>query len=238
MQTLAVVSGGLDSTVMAYMLAHYGDLKGIVSFNYGQRHKKELHHAEQSAVRLNVPWTVINVAGYGEAVQSALTSGDIKVPAGHYTEESMKATVVPNRNMIMLSMAAGIAVSQKLDSIATAVHAGDHAIYPDCRAHFIHALTHAIQIGNEGFIHPSFQILAPFINLTKAEIVKSGVEWNVPFEKTWSCYRGGVYHCGTCATCIERMEAFIVAGVKDPTQYETWEKYNQLKETGKVEVGG
>ncbi len=223
----------MDSIAMAKGLFDAGDLYGVISFYYGQRHAKELEFARQFAEDLNISWWKIEVPHFGESVKSALTS-DVDVPEGHYTEESMKVTVVPNRNMVMLSMAAGVAISNNFEAIATAVHAGDHAIYPDCRPRFISNLEHTIRIANEGFIYPQFRVLAPFISMTKAEIVAFGDRHRVPWKNTWSCYNGGEDHCGRCATCIERMEAFQVALVSDPTHYETWTKYNELRAVGKV----
>ena len=131
----------------------------------------------------------------------------------------MKATVVPNRNAIMISIATGYAVDKGYDSVAVAVHGGDHFIYPDCRPEFVFAMGAAMRIGNVGFSSPQFQVQAPFLFYTKADIVELGDSLGVPFADTWSCYKGGEIHCGACGTCVERREAFEVAGVPDPTQY-------------------
>lgn len=141
------------------------------------------------------------------------------MPEGSYDAESMKATVVPNRNMIMLALAAGFAVAENAQFIATAVHAGDHAIYPDCRPDFIGKLEAAIKSGNEGFIDPNFEIRTPYLYKTKTEIAKRAGELDVPIDLTWSCYKGGAYHCGRCGTCVERLEAISQAGVEDKTIY-------------------
>ncbi len=128
----------------------------------------------------------------------------------------MKATVVPNRNMILLALAAGWAISQKADAIAYAAHGGDHAIYPDCRPEFAEAMRHAIGLADWHRV----ELLRPFVTLTKADIVRRGAELGAPLGSTWSCYRGGARHCGRCGTCVERREAFALAGVPDPTDYE------------------
>ncbi|MCB1120019.1 MAG: 7-cyano-7-deazaguanine synthase, partial [Verrucomicrobiae bacterium] len=138
-----------------------------------------------------------------------------RVPHGHYEEENMKSTVVPNRNMILLSVATGWAVSLKADCVSYAAHAGDHAIYPDCREEFADALDKTMRLADWQEIY----LNRPFVSWTKADIVRRGAELNVPFEKTWSCYEGGDQHCGRCGTCIERREAFHLAGVADPTEY-------------------
>ena len=142
-------------------------------------------------------------------------------PDGHYTDDSMKATVVPNRNAILLSIATGLAVATGADTVATAVHAGDHPIYPDCRPAFITAFEHLAQVANEGFVAEGFKVTAPYLNFSKADIVARGAALGVPFDETWSCYRGGELHCGRCGTCVERIEAFELADVADPTPYET-----------------
>jgi 7-cyano-7-deazaguanine synthase len=131
----------------------------------------------------------------------------------------MSATVVPNRNAIMMSVGVGVAVARDADAVATAVHAGDHPVYPDCRPGFIDAAEHLARVANEGFIEAGFQIVAPFLHVTKDEIVRRGAELGVQFAETWSCYLGGERHCGRCGTCVERREAFELAGVVDPTAY-------------------
>jgi len=131
----------------------------------------------------------------------------------------MKATVVPNRNMIMLSIATAVAVVEKANAVYIAVHAGDHAIYPDCRSEFITQCSYTAALATEGFSDPAFTIEAPFIAMTKAEIVKLGDSYDVPWGQTWSCYKGDMWHCGKCGTCVERKEAFEEAGIKDPTVY-------------------
>ena len=217
---VALLSGGLDSTTLAYYLKFWLGVEDLhlLSFNYGQRHKKELDYARITARKLEAPHHVVELGCLQDLITgSALTSTDIPVPEGHYTAESMKATVVPNRNMIMLAIAAGYAVSRSLQFIATAVHAGDHAIYPDCRPEFITQLGAAILTGNDGFGAPA--LIAPFVNYPKESIVRQGQEVEVPWSDTWSCYKGQAVHCGKCGTCVERREAFQLAGVIDPTLY-------------------
>lgn len=209
-------SGGLDSTVLLYELASRG-VKALL-INYDQRHKKELEHARAICIYADVSYAVCDLSNVGYLIAKGSQSGQEEVPLGHYADESMKTTVVPNRNMIMLSIAVGHAISIDAHNVYFAAHAGDHAIYPDCREAFVYALNRAIQIGNEW---SSIQLWAPYVNLTKAEIVKLGAGLNVPFERTWSCYKGLDLHCGQCGTCVERREAFELAGVTDPTQYET-----------------
>lgn len=202
MKIILLFSGGLDSTTLLYFLREGNEVIPL-SFDYGQRHRKEL-----DAARLIDPSTQILTFPQLQQTKS-------EIPDGHYNDETMKVMVYPNRNMVMLSLAVGIAVDRKADAVAYAAHAGDHTIYPDCRPEFHEALHKAILLGNWHQV----SLIAPFIRFNKAEIVVVGHKLGVPFEKTWSCYRGGAQHCGTCGTCYERREAFEQGGVPDPTVY-------------------
>ena len=217
---VTTLSGGLDSVTLAHELAAEGHDLVALSFDYGQRHAKEIDFAARCAERLGADHHVVDLRSVGSLLSgSALTDAAVEVPEGHYTDASMAATVVPNRNAIMLSVAIGVAVARGASAVATAVHAGDHPIYPDCRPAFIAAVEHEARIANEGFIAAGFRVLAPFMNVTKDEIVRRGAALGVPFAETWSCYVGGAEHCGRCGTCVERREAFHLAGVTDPTSY-------------------
>jgi 7-cyano-7-deazaguanine synthase len=217
---VATVSGGLDSVSLAHELAGEGHDLICLSVDYGQRHVKEIGFAQACAERLGAEHHVVDLRSVGALLAgSALTDRTVEVPEGHYTDTSMAATVVPNRNAVMGSIAVGVAVARGAAAVATAVHAGDHPVYPDCRPAFIEALEQEARIGNEGFIDPGFRILAPFLDVDKTEIVRRGAAAGVLFEQTWSCYVGGEVHCGRCGTCVERREAFELAGIADPTTY-------------------
>jgi 7-cyano-7-deazaguanine synthase len=216
MKTVIVYSGGLDSTVLLYHLRAAGHELHALSIDYGQRHRCELERAAEICVELGIPQPVADLSALQSLLAgSSLTSPDIEVAEGHYTEETMKSTVVPNRNMIFLAVATGHALSIKAGQIAYAAHSGDHAIYPDCRNEFADAMATAIALAD----WEQVALSRPFVDWSKADIVKRGAELGVPFEKTWSCYKGGDVHCGRCGTCIERREAFDLAGVVDPTPY-------------------
>jgi 7-cyano-7-deazaguanine synthase len=209
---------------MLYDLAKdQGDDVIALSFDYCQRHgQPELRQASIICTALRVPHAVVDLTSYGwllSGSSSALTNRDVEVPEGSYDADNMKSTVVPNRNMTMISFAVGIAIANDAHYVATAVHAGDHAIYPDCRPEFISRLESAVRVGNDGFINSDFKILAPFLHKTKTDIAKRAGELKVPIDQTWSCYKGDMYHCGRCGTCVERMEALHDAGVDDPTIY-------------------
>lgn len=228
-KAVSLLSGGLDSATLLYQLQADGYQVHALSFNYGQRHSRELEFAQRLAAEANVEHQVIWL-GYQEGTEgfieslapllkgSSLTDSSVAVPHGHYAEDSMKQTVVPNRNAIMLSIAYGVAVADGADLVAFAAHAGDHAIYPDCRPDFVEALGHALSIGNE-WANPRPELAAPFIHMSKAQIADLATDLELPIELTWSCYEGGDIHCGRCGTCVERQEAFAEAHLKDPTTY-------------------
>lgn len=218
MKTLVVCSGGLDSVTLAYKVAKEHELIGLISFDYGQRHKKELGFAANIAKALSVPHQIIDISDAGRALSGSALTDNIDVPDGHYAEESMKITVVPNRNAIMLTIAYGIAASRGADVVATAVHGGDHFIYPDCRPDFIQSFAKMQNHALEGIA--KIELFTPFLNKSKTDIAAEAARLNVPIEQTWSCYKGNDIHCGRCGTCVERIEAFHLAGVKDPTKYE------------------
>ena len=217
MRTIVVCSGGLDSVSLAYKIAVEAELLRLVTFNYGQRHEKEIEFARDCARRLSVPCDVVDIRPIGKLLSGSALTDDVDVPDGHYAEESMKLTVVPNRNAIMLSIAFGIGAAQQADAVATAVHGGDHFIYPDCRPAFVEAFEAMQKQALDGYA--DICLYTPFLNIPKSAIVTEGARHNTPFENTWSCYKGGETHCGRCGTCVERREAFHLAGISDPTIY-------------------
>jgi 7-cyano-7-deazaguanine synthase len=217
MTTIVICSGGLDSVSLAYKVAAEQVLHSLLSFDYGQRHKKELEYAALCADRLGVAHQIIDIRTIGASLTGSALTGDIDVPDGHYAEESMRITVVPNRNAIMLAIAFGVAAAQDVDAVATAVHGGDHFIYPDCRPVFINAFQDMQNHALDGYAN--VRLYTPFVTGSKADIVTAGAAHNTPFADTWSCYKGGDRHCGRCGTCVERREAFDLAGITDPTDY-------------------
>lgn len=230
MKAILIASGGMDSATLAWRYAQTHEVE-LVGFDYGQRHRKELESLSKIAKELDAQHRVITLPGRELLHGSALTSEDVEIPDGHYAQDTMKATVVPNRNAIMLAIATGIAVAEGAEVVATGVHAGDHFIYPDCRPSFFKPFATSMQKANEGFTVDGFRLEAPFIEWSKANIASHGQSLGVKYELTWSCYKGGDIHCGKCGTCVERAEAFHIAGVPDPTEYNDSQFW--IQETGR-----
>lgn len=218
-KTAVLCSGGIDSATLAYKVAAERRLDRLISFDYGQRHRREIEHAARIAAALGTRHDVVDITALGKFLtSSSLIAGGDAVPDGHYAQDNMKSTVVPNRNAIMLSIAFGIAAGAKADAVGIAVHGGDHFIYPDCRPGFIEAFRVMQDRALEDLWR--VELYSPFLTTDKAGIVAEGARLDVPFHLTWSCYKGGEKHCGRCGTCVERREAFHLAGVPDPTPYE------------------
>jgi 7-cyano-7-deazaguanine synthase len=210
-----IVSGGMDSITLLY--ARKEEIALAVTFDYGSNHaKKEIECAKYHCELLGIEHIVIPLEFMHQYFKSSLLSGGESIPEGHYADENMKSTVVPFRNGIMLSIACGLAESRNLKFVYIANHAGDHAIYPDCRATFIESMSEAMAYGT----YEHIRVAAPFTHLTKGDIAHIGAELGVDYSHTYSCYKGGEKHCGKCGTCVERKEAFALAGIPDPTEYE------------------
>lgn len=231
MKTFVICSGGLDSVTLAYKVAREHTLSGLICFDYGQRHKKEIAFARQCAENLGVPFHKFDIGAIGAQLSGSALTDDIDVPEGYYAQDNMRVTVVPNRNAIMLAIAYGIAAAQGADAVAAAFHGGDHYIYPDCRPDFTKAFAEMQNLALDGVAKVG--LYTPFVTISKAGIVAEGAALGVPFVDTWSCYKGEDLHCGRCGTCVARREAFEVAGVIDPTQYADDEYWQQaLKKAG------
>lgn len=216
MKDLILLSGGLDSTTALALCHARNTASRAVTVDYGQRHDREVTAAKAIAARYGVPLHVLDFRSWGAALPgSALTDGGVPVPHGHYADASMAVTVVPNRNATLIMAAAGIAAAHGCQRVVTAVHAGDHPVYADCRPQFIASARQVVELATDGKVG----LFAPFLHDTKAEIARIAQDYGVPLGLTWSCYEGGTWHCGRCGTCVERREAFEQAGVLDPTTY-------------------
>ena len=217
-KVVVLVSGGMDSVAALYEAHQKYTVVGAVSFDYGSKHNhKEIPFAADHCEKLGIRHRTIRLDFMNELFKSDLLQSGGAIPDGHYEQQNMKQTVVPFRNGIMLSIAGGYAESIEAKGLVIAAHSGDHAIYPDCREDFMKSMGNAIRLGT----YAAVEILRPFIHNTKAEIARRGHELGVDFAQTWSCYKGGNVHCGTCGTCVERREAFELAGLPDPTVYQS-----------------
>jgi 7-cyano-7-deazaguanine synthase len=208
----------MDSVTALHSAAREHEVVGAVSFDYGSKHNtKEIPMAEWQAARLGVPHEVIVLDFVNRLFASDLLQNGGAIPDGHYADENMKRTVVPFRNGIMLAIACGLAESREAAAVVIAAHSGDHAIYPDCREPFMRSMADAMKHGT----YAEIALLRPFIDCDKTEILRRGTALGVDYAHTWSCYKGGALHCGQCGTCVERREAFLKAGIADPTTYES-----------------
>ena len=224
-----IYSGGSDSyTLLHYLLA--GELEvDCLSFDYDQRHRKELAYATAECKRLGLRHHVLPIPFLRFlSTTSALTS-KTPVPEGFYAADNMKQTVVPNRNMILLAIGASYAINNGCDVLAYGAHAGDHDIYPDCRADFIVAMAQALAICD----WKRLQLYAPFTAQDKRGIYAWGLQHGLDYSRAWTCYKGGDLACGKCGSCVERLHAFHDIGNDDPLQYadrEYWKTVVNVKE--------
>ena len=218
MKTVVLLSGGMDSVTALHWARQEHEVVGAVSFDYGAKHNhREIPLAAWQCADSGVKHDIIDLDFVNRLFSSDLLKSGGEIPEGHYADENMKKTVVPFRNGIMLSIACGLAESREAEALVIAAHAGDHTIYPDCREPFMQGMAAAMREGT----YARIELLRPFIHLDKAGIAKLGDSLGVDYGRTWSCYKGGDLHCGKCGTCVERIEAFALAGIPDPTLYES-----------------
>ncbi|MER3446357.1 MAG: 7-cyano-7-deazaguanine synthase QueC [Candidatus Dadabacteria bacterium] len=220
-KAVIIVSGGIDSSTLIYKTIREGYETYALTFMYGQKHKREIESARRVCDTLNVAHRIIDISTLKEILSgSALTDWEIEIPEVPETTkyyETLKTTIVPNRNSIFLSIAIGYAVSIGANHVFFGAHHSDRGVYPDCRHEFVDAFQYAERLANDNSL---LVVSAPFVNMNKSEIIKMGIELGVPYKETWSCYRGGEIHCGVCSSCRERKRAFQEAGIWDPTEYE------------------
>jgi 7-cyano-7-deazaguanine synthase len=206
----------MDSFTVLNLAVKQGLEVFALSFNYGQRHKKELDYAARACLALGVQHKTVDISAINQLIGGSSLTSDIDVAEGHYQENSMKSTVVPNRNMILLSMAVGYAVSIEANKVYYGAHSGDHAIYPDCRPEFVHKMNDVCAIAN----YEAIEIVTPYLEVSKTAILTAGLKMNLDYNLTWTCYNGREKACGKCGACQERLEAFSENGVLDPLEYE------------------
>lgn len=215
-KAVVIYSGGMDSYTVLHLALAQGYQVYALSFNYGQRHSKELDVAAKVCAGLGVAHKLVDITAINQLLQgSSLTSTDIDIPTGEYEEDNMKSTVVPNRNMILLSLAIGYAVSLGSTEVFYGAHSGDHDIYPDCRPEFVEAMNVVSGIAN----YDDVQIISPFLYDSKLAILEAGLNMGLDYGQTWTCYLGQEKACGKCGSCVERLDAFAKAGITDPVAY-------------------
>lgn len=213
--SLIIISGGMDSVTLLHDRVE--NIALAITFDYGSNHnKREAEYAAYHCKELGIEHIIIHLDFIHQYFKSSLLEGASAIPEGHYADETMKSTVVPFRNGIMLSIACGIAESRGLKKVLIANHFGDHAIYPDCRKDFIFNMSRAMEAGT----YEKIKVDAPYTGISKTNIAEIGRKLGIDYSKTYSCYKGGEKHCGKCGTCVERKEALRDAGIKDTTEYE------------------
>lgn len=216
--TVVIYSGGMDSFTVLHRALREGLTVHALSFDYGQRHACELDTARQVCSSLGLPHQVVDIrAIHGLIDNSALTNPDQAMPQGNYSTENLRATVVPNRNMILLSLAIAKAVNIGAERVDYGAHGGDHILYPDCRPEFVNAMNHVAGIAN----FEPVQLHAPYLLASKADILCEGLAMGLDYRQTWTCYEGRTLACGVCGSCCERLTAFAANGVTDPLDYST-----------------
>ncbi|REL26797.1 7-cyano-7-deazaguanine synthase QueC [Thalassotalea euphylliae] len=215
-KVVVIYSGGMDSYTVLNRAIKDGMEVYPLTFDYGQRHVKEIDCAAAVCKSLNVPHKVIDISAINQLLAGSSLTDDIDIPEGHYEEESMKSTVVPNRNMILLSLAVGYAVSVGASKVYYGAHSGDHAIYPDCRPEFVEKMNDVCQIAN----YEAVEIYSPYLSVSKTAILTDGIAMGLDYSQTWTCYNGREHACGKCGACQERLEAFRDNDAADPLTYE------------------
>ena len=212
---IVVYSGGLDSFTLLNEAIRSGKDVSALSFDYGQKHNKELHFVEKFCAQESIDSKIVDVSSIKELFQGSSLTDKIDIPKGHHEDDSMKSTVVPNRNMILISLALGYAVTKEAEEVWFGAHSGDHAIYPDCRPEFVEKMDAVARIAN----YSPIAVKAPYIAMSKTEILAIGLNMQLDYGLTWTCYEGKELACGSCGACHERLESFAANNVIDPIKY-------------------
>lgn len=215
-KAVVIYSGGMDSFTVLHRALADGFEVYPLSFHYGQRHSKELDCAAAVCEQLGLAHKLVDIRSINTLLAGSALTDNIEVPAADYAEGNMKATVVPNRNMILLSLAIGYAVSIDADEVYYGAHSGDHDIYPDCRPEFVEAMNQVSQLAN----YKAIPVRSPYLYNSKAEILADGLSMGLDYSQTWTCYNGREFACGNCSACRERLGAFAAHQLTDPLRYE------------------
>ena len=215
-KVVVVFSGGMDSYTVLHKAVKEGFEVLPLTFNYGQKHNKEIEYAKHACIALGVIPKIVDITAINQLLTGSSLTSDIEMPEGHYADDNMKSTVVPNRNMILLSLAVGYAVSSDANKVFYGAHAGDHEIYPDCRPEFVEKMNSVCAIAN----YEPVEIVTPYLALNKTDILREGLAMGLDYGCTWTCYNGREKACGKCGSCVERLEAFSENQMSDPLDYE------------------
>ncbi|MDK2779565.1 MAG: 7-cyano-7-deazaguanine synthase QueC [Pseudomonadota bacterium] len=216
-KAVVIYSGGMDSFTILNKAYRDGYELYALTFDYGQKHSKEIEFAKRVCAELGINHRIIDITAINQLLQSSSLTSATEIPEGHYADDNMKSTVVPNRNMILLSLAIGYAVDIGAHKVFYGAHSGDHAIYPDCRPEFVHAMNNVAKIAN----YEAVEIVTPYLDSDKIGILRDGLAMGLDYGKSWTCYNGRDKACGKCGSCVERLEAFELNHARDPLPYET-----------------
>lgn len=215
-KAVVIYSGGMDSFTILNKAYKEGYELYALTFDYGQKHSKEIAYATRVCEELGISHRIIDITAINQLLQSSSLTSSIEIPEGHYADDNMKSTMVPNRNMILLSLAIGYAIDIGASKVFYGAHSGDHAIYPDCRPEFVHAMNDVARIAN----YEPVEIVTPYLSGDKITILKDGLAMGLDYGKSWTCYNGRDKACGKCGSCVERLEAFELNNAIDPLEYE------------------
>ncbi|MAS24129.1 MAG: 7-cyano-7-deazaguanine synthase QueC [Oceanospirillaceae bacterium] len=215
-KAVVIYSGGMDSFTILNKAHREGLEIYALTFDYGQKHSKEIEFARNVCAELNINHRIIDITAINQLISNSSLTSDVEIPEGHYADDNMKSTMVPNRNMILLSLAIGYAVDIGASKVYYGAHSGDHSIYPDCRPEFVHAMNDVAKIAN----YEPVEIVTPYLTGDKISILRDGLAMGLDYGKSWTCYNGREKACGKCGSCVERLEAFELNNTRDPLPYE------------------
>ena len=215
-KAVVIYSGGMDSFTVLNKAVFEGLEVYALTFDYGQKHVKEVDFARNVCSAMGIPHKIIDITAINELISGSSLTSNIEVPEGHYADENMKSTVVPNRNMILLSLAVGYATSIKASKVFFGAHGGDHHVCPDCRPDFVKKMNEVCAVANYDFV----EVVTPYLTSNKTEILRDGLKMKLDYALTWTCYNGREKACGRCGSCVERLEAFEENQAEDPLAYD------------------
>jgi len=224
-RTVVIYSGGMDSFTLLNKVIQDGYHVYTISFDYGQRHQKELKYAKNVCQTLNIIHKEIDIKNINSLLKGSALTDDLPIPLQSYDVSTMKTTVVPNRNMILISLATAYAISLQATCIFYGAHHDDGAVYPDCRPEFVSKINEVTNICD----WTPITVYAPYLNATKTDILKDGLAMNLDYSQTWTCYNGKSLACGACGACLSRLKAFQNLGITDPIHYQESSRISSIQ---------